>query len=389
MKFYLAKGWKVFLYLLTATLFVVTVLQYLSPYWSLWQYKPEDYAINCAIATVFLILLAIAVYYGEKSYYEIGEDRVVSTGPLYRKEILFERIKGYRMTEEGMTLESMDKKRLKLSKYTGDKDELFMWFSLRYQNLDEVEQSMDRAEILSDTSHGETLQERTSNYDRAAQVCQVLNWGSLILTVAVVLFLPDHPMLISLMMLIPFVVLFVMFKFKGMVRLNEKNFNSKVPNVMLAIFSSTLGASMLVLTGKSNLVDYRNILVIAVVIALVMLLMFAKAGPDFEFRTKDGKFVVIFYSILLYAYAFGLTGYLNCALDTSSPTERQAKVNRKELGGKKFFRTRTLFVVVSDKDTSGDSYNVSTEVFDKTEPGQMVTLVQRSGALGAAWELVK
>ena len=121
------------------------------------------FLLPLSVTMLFVIIVAFVNTIIGK--FVIDKNKIYTTGLFNNKQIYFNDIKGYRITEHFTFIESISNKtRIKLSNYYENRNELHDWLIWNYKNLNELEIIQEKQEILSKQDLGWTIEERESKF---------------------------------------------------------------------------------------------------------------------------------------------------------------------------------------------------------------------------------
>lgn len=379
----MAKGWTWFVYiggpLLIALFGWVLVLPFYEkevPAKAVWFLVP--------LALVMIIVMVLGMIDAHKGRLIIQADRITSVGVLSTRELVFEEIKGYRVTEQYIFIESLVKgrKRIKISKYIGGFQEIQHWLSQRFKDLDVVLAQEEEQVILDDEQLGWSREERETKLAKARKVCKVMNLVSVVVSLWAMFYPHPYGLSIGVVMAMPVLALVVMRLHAGFIGIDEKK-SSAYPSLA---YTFILPAAALVLRA---LLDYdifdhspawRPIGVLAVIF---LFLLFFKQGKHF-FRRRSDYWSAVSVSLFLLGYCYGTVMHVNCYYDDAKPEHYTAEVltQRKSSG-----KTTSYYLDLSPwgPQATEEEASVDRSLFNRVAEGDTVNIYFRPGKLGIAW----
>jgi hypothetical protein len=133
-------------------------------------------------------------------------------------------IKGYRVSEKYIIVESNIeyKKNIKISAYTGKKNEIIGWLASHYQDLDILAAEQEKQEILTNEQFGWTAEERMEKLNRARNTTKILNWTGGLVGAWTLFWANPYEYAIIASICVPLISILTLKYFNGLIRIDER-----------------------------------------------------------------------------------------------------------------------------------------------------------------------
>jgi len=221
------------------------------------------------------------------------------------------------------------------------------------------------------------------------KACLALTVSALVVA-AVFLFLPVgrvvYRILSALCMLIPVITGVLYAKFNTLLSVEDKNrdeptFKKTGVNVLLPLLIPS-GALMIRTIYDFTVTDWPDFFIWSGALgAVILLLLFA-----FTTEYKRRKTVIIMFVMVALFYAPSAVTQVNGLYDTSAPTVYTRTLLDKRISSG---RSSTFYYFTVEMESGGEKdIGVSREYYKEREPGDIVTVVERSGLLGIDYVLI-
>lgn len=382
----LKKGYALVVYIGAPLLIMVFIALILSPIWD----KNADMNTHWIFIVLGLIMIPfmfLGLIHTIKSGFVIGADSIYTTSALATRELRLDEIKGYRFINKYIVVEPFDsnKKKLKVSIYLSDDDEIVRWFEARYPNLDKQLAEEEELQILNDENLGGNEEERQLKLKRAKTVAGIANWASGL--AAAWLFIYPEPYRFALLAALcsPLICILTAKLSTGLIRFDERK-GSPYPSVIAGLF---LPAAAL---GMRAIIDYKiddlgNFWAYLLGVTCVLVAVLFTGSREFDLRSRQGIVVFIGITVLMAAYGFGAIIGINCSFDHSAPEVHHARVlNRHIVRGK--ITSYNLNVTPWGIHTEAREVEVHKTVYESLHEGDEVTIHLMPGRLNIPWHEV-
>ncbi|MDR6560446.1 MULTISPECIES: hypothetical protein [unclassified Arcicella] len=333
----IAKGWAIFMYV-SATLLIVLFS------WALMMsFIPsmnEDmnstaYWFIISISLIMIALMIVGIIETKKSKLVIDKEQVFIVSTFSNRELMFDEIMGYRITDKYIIIESNNehKKQLKVSKYFENTNEIVVWLSKNYSDLNVVESKQEKEEILNNEEFGWTIEQREEQLIKAHKTAKYLNWIGGIIGAWTIFLANPYEYAMTASIIFPVICVCIIRYFKGLIRTDDKK-DSAYPTAFLAIFAPSMGLCIRALLDY-NIFDYSNVWIPTILIALAYIAILTIGNKEFKFNKVKDYLRLLGFSIFLFGYSYGAVIALNCIYDQSVPENFNATVLSKRINSGK------------------------------------------------------
>ena len=314
----------------------------------------------------------------------VDKNKIYTTGLFNNKQIYFNDIKGYRITEHFTFIESISyKTRIKLSNYYENRNEIQDWLIWNYKNLNELELIQEKQEILSKQDLGWTIEERESNFLKYKRLAKILNWSGSIIAMGTILLLKKSDYIILLCIIYPIFCLLAILFSKGLLTIDERK-DAIYPSVFWAFFAPTSVVFLRALM-YFKVYNYENVWLLTSVIAFSFFFILIINNRVFVFNKFEKPFTIIIFSIfIVFGYSFGTVINLNCTLDDSKPMKFKTIVLDKRITKGK---STNYYLRLSPWNNQKESKeeNINETDYKLIKKGDTITINFYEGKLNIPW----
>ncbi|UGS21141.1 hypothetical protein [Flavobacterium cyclinae] len=344
------------------------------------------FLLPLSVTMLFVIIVAFVNTIIGK--FVIDKNKIYTTGLFNNKQIYFNDIKGYRITEHFTFIESISNKtRIKLSNYYENRNELHDWLIWNYKNLNELEIIQEKQEILSKQDLGWTIEERESKFLKYKRLAKILNWSGGIIAIGTTLLLKTSDYIILLCIVYPIFCLLAILFSKGLLTLDERN-EAVYPSVFWAFFAPT---SVIFLRALMyfKIYNYDNVWLLTAVIAFSFFFTLIINNRGFVFNKFERTSTILIFSVfIVFGYSFGTVINLNYALDDSQPKKFKTIVLDKRITkGKSTNYYLTVSPWNNQKEPKEENTNESD--YEIIKKGDTITINFYEGKLNIPWYEIK
>lgn len=382
----IAKGWAIFIYIVAVlfiTPFIFLLFLPLMPGMEN-EVTPDLYWFLALMSIAIISIVVIAVIDTYKGKFVIDKNRIFSVGAFSTKELMLNEIKGYRVTDKFLFIESKDenKKRIKISTYFAHTNGIKEWLSTNYSDLDVLQAKIEKEEILKNQEFGINTQEREANLTKAFRTSKILNWTGGLIAGWTLFFPTPYEYAILASIAFPIICLIILKYYKGLIRVDEQKAKT-YPTIFWAIFSSSIGLSLRALLDF-HIYDYSKLWLPSIVILLTYLTVLYSGNKEFTKNDSKANFTILGLAIFIYAYSYGAVVTLNCVYDKSEPTLYNASVLSKRVTTGK---TTTYYIQLTPWGTEQENKEVSVpkDLYDRLEYNEKVTIYFKKGRFEIPW----
>ncbi len=184
-------------------------------------------------------------------------------------------------------------------------------------------------------------------------------------------------------MVYPLLAIIVIIFSKGNIKFLSETKKSKKWFTMLGFFLPTF-TQLLNSLGKYDLLDYKNVWLPFLIVAVVVLLMLISTGLNYAIGGVIGQIIFMFIASLI--YGFGFVIQVNCVFDQSHPTKADGELTAKHSQwgrSSENYYFAVNFVVDGKQITR--SPEVSKSTYDQYQPGSHIIVNIKKGTLNIPW----
>ena len=344
------------------------------------------FLLPLSVTMLFVIIVAFVNTIIGK--FVIDKNKIYTTGLFNNKQIYFNDIKGYRITEHFTFIESISyKTRIKLSNYYENRNEIQDWLIWNYKNLNELELIQEKQEILSKQDLGWTIEERESKFLKYKRLAKILNWSGSIIAIGTILLLKTSDYVILLCIFYPIFCLLAILFSKGLLTIDERK-DAVYPSVFWAFFAPTSVVFLRALM-YFKVYDYENIWLLTAVIAFSFFFILIINNRGFVFNKFEKPFTIIIFSIfIVFGYSFGTVINLNCTLDDSKPMKFKPIVLDKRITKGKSTNYYLKLEPWNNQKESKEE-NINETDYKLIKKGDTITINFYEGKLNIPWYEIK
>lgn len=385
------KVWRIITYVLTPIAMIpfgVLLLFPIIPDFNFDINQDVYYWFLLPLSVTMLFVIIVAFVNTIIGKFVIDKNKIYTTGLFNNKQIYFNDIKGYRITEHFTFIESISNKtRIKLSNYYENRNELQDWLIWNYKNLNELEIIQEKQEILSKQDLGWTIEERESNFLKYKRLAKILNWSGSIIAIVTILLLKKSDYVVLLCIFYPIFCLLAILFSKGLLTIDERN-EAVYPSVFWAFFAPT---SVIFLRALMNfkIYNYDNVWLLTAVIAFSFFFILIINNRGFVFNKFEKISTILIFSVfIVFGYSFGTVINLNCALDDSQPKKFKTIVLDKRITKGK---STNYYLTVSPWNNQKEpkEENTNETDYELIKKGDTITINFYEGKLNIPWYEIK
>lgn len=318
----------------------------------------------------------------------ISPDRISLVSVIYKRSLALNEIRGWREGKDELLVIPNDDslKKIPITTYFKDSDEIRYFLISQYPNLDLEEAEAEEEEILQDEALGDDREARALTLEKARKAARYTEW--LGWAIALWLFLYPTPYTPSICagIVFPFLAIGVCFRYPGLIRGGGNN-NEKYPSV---VGSFVMVSIMLALRGLQdfNILDYSSGWGLMISVAIIVFSLYVTATSRFRFKKKSEYVTIFLLPIFTFAYGYGTVIMINALGDRATPTQYQTEVVAMRISSGKS-RTHYLKLRRWGDLKEDEEITVSGSMYDNTNVGDELILNQYPGALGMSWVVVE
>jgi hypothetical protein len=233
-------------------------------------------------------------------------------------EILFNNIKGYRITKGGILIFPIERRypRIYIRDYSsiGNNSEFTEWLRENYNDVDRVKFEQEKQEIIASPNLGATPEVREAKYELAVKLSIGYNTIGVVLFMAFTMLSVDNVFLNGFMLLYPLIGIGLVIYTKGLIRivarLDSSAYRSIYIGTLVPITSLIAKALKNITLFDDNDIVWPVLIVgsIVFIIFLTVIIIWARPAVLSQF---------IFIILFSVSYAFGSVLEVNYAFDNS------------------------------------------------------------------------
>ncbi|MDH5598776.1 MAG: hypothetical protein OEY34_06620 [Cyclobacteriaceae bacterium] len=374
----IAKGWAIFIWIF------LPFLMALFGWVGIMPFMNEDNSLGSSIAILlfclgFEFLMILGLIDTIKGKLIIENDTITSVGVFKTKTLEIKNVKGFKQDQNYLYFipSNTSDKRIKVSSYVGDFDQLVVWADSNLVNIDQVEFVDEKKQILENENFGRTSEEREDRLASALKLTKIVNIISWIVALSTFFYPHYYKIQIIACAALPMIGYLIYKSSNGLIKLDESP-NSAHPNLFSTIF---IPSAALALRGLLDftIFDYSNLWKPAGLIFLFFgfLIMI---DSSFKLDLKKGMTYLTITGLLLFGslYAYGFLITTNFIFDKSEPTVyRSVILDKHESSGK----TTTYYLKLGEwgPQTEIEDVSVSRDIYDSKVIGDSATVFFNHG----------
>jgi hypothetical protein len=386
----LARGWAIIIWIFSPLLIIIFLLGLLTPLFpsTKEEVSPTLYfALILPLSLGMITLMTVGLLDTVKNKVIISGDSVIFRSTFIKRDLKFDEIRGFRVSDKYIFVEpnTKDKKRIKISTYLGKSDELILWLSSNFLDLDFVNKKKEHSEILENNRNGITEEERSVKLQKAKLVAKALNWMSIIACVWVLFFPTPYEIAIISTITLPLIAILATFIFKGLIRLEEGK-GTAYPSVFMTIFFCSCGICLRAMFDF-NIFEYRNVWKPSFILSVILIAVVLSSTREFKFQKVNDYIIVLSLSIFFFAFSYGTVIALNCYYDKSEKEIFEATILSKRISSGK---TTSYYFELTPwgRQIEIDEVSVSKRLYQKLEKNDKVNLFYGGGLFNIPWFIV-
>jgi len=311
----------------------------------------------------------------------VYDDSIITINLFSTKEMAFNDIKGCRIGQKFLALESNSGEKITINNYSdlSGSSELESWMKNKFEDLDAIDLKHNEEQVLQDTTLGYTIEDRERKLKTAKQIALAYNIVGFAVF-ALVFFGRGYPIVI-MGLFYPLLGIIIMASGKGLIKFVGNSKRSVIAFLMLGVMIP-VATMLVVVISDYQVFTYNNLWlpIIIAAITLFALLYFTGLNRSISYLASQ----IIFMSVLSVLYAFAGVTSVNCTFDKSAPVIYNAKVldHRIESG-----KHTSYLLTLSEWGPMHQQKeeDVGRRLYQKVSIGDTVKVYFRPGLLNAPW----
>ncbi len=385
-KYKIAKGWAIFMYIAAPLLIALFCWILIMPFVPSMNndMNPNVYWFLIPMSLGMIALMVVGLIDTIKGKFVIDRDKIFTVSTFSNRQLMFDEIKGYRITDKYIFVESNNenKKKIKISTYLGKTNEIIEWLSENYSDLDIVKANQEKEEILNNEEFGWTAEQREEKLIKAHKTAKILNWTGGLIGAWTLFFANPYEYAIIASATFPIICVIVLKYFNGLIRIDERK-DTAYPTIFWAIFAASMGLCLRGLLDY-NIFDYTKIWIPSILISLTYIAVLTIGNKEFKFKKAKDYFTIFGFSIFMFGYGYGAVVTLNCIYDKSEPEIFNATILSKRISSGKS-TTYYLELTPWGQQTEIDEVSVSKNLYDKLDQNDKVNIYFMKGQFDIPW----
>ncbi len=382
----MAKGWRIFIYIAALLMIALFVFILLLPFLPGMNngISSNAYWFFIPLSIAMIALMIVGILDTIKGKFVIDKNQVSTVSTFINRALLFSEIKGYRVTDKYLFIESNNesKKRIKVSTYVAHTNEIEAWLGENFKDLDVVESNEERKEILNNEEYGFTPGEREAKLAKARKAAKILNWSGGLLAVWTFVFPTPYKYAIIASIIFPVICIIVLKYYNGLIRINERK-NTAYPSIFWALLTSTMALFIRILLDYA-IFDYAKIWLPVIIITLVFIAFILVGNKEFQFKKANNYVTILGLLFYMSGYSYGALVAVNCLFDKSEPEIFNAKVLSKRVSTGKY-TSYNLEITPWGPQKEVDEVQVSKPFYEQLETDDEVNIYFMKGKFNIAW----
>ncbi|RNC83140.1 MAG: hypothetical protein ED557_10540 [Balneola sp.] len=383
MEFRISPGWRIFIYAL-CLLFGGLGIALL--YNVLFDRVSEDIWVLVLLFMLGLIAFSFSTYALIRTYREV----LIVKKDLFFHQVAFKshsmflaEIQGFEIDENYFRIipKSKNQKPLKVTRYLEDSISLINFLSQNFDELSLYKLTREANEIVADERFGRNNFERNERFELAKKTTKWLNGTSFILLILALFFPSPYDLVILFNMIIPFVAIFLIIQFKGLLKINDRA-NTIYPSLFVSLLFPTCALGMRVLYDF-NFITTKWIWVFSIPLSLCIVLILFFKTDEVGFSKKSDFGATYMFPFFLYGFFCSAIAISNVIFDTSSAVRYQAEIIQKKQSDN--FNNLVLSENWHPLNTKKTEGKVSLSFYNRVKIGDIVTVEVKKGAYGIPW----
>lgn len=332
MTFRIAFGWRIFIYvicLITLSL-GIWMISYL-----IININSSDFLStpNFILIPISICLVSFSIYVFIRAQNEkvvILHDRYVVHYAFTIKNLLFDEIKGFTVDQNYIKLypRTDTKKPINVSSSLDDKFTFIANLSSRYDDLDQINRIAEIKDLKSNIEYGKNETDREERLQKFKFVINVLNFFLIVFSLLLLAYPRPWDLLILLNLLLPILAVFLVFKSKGLVKLNSEQ-NSLYPHVSYVfMFPSMIVGLRLVIDIK--FLTMGNFWIISIILTTILFIIINAVTNEIKFKSNVERFASLAFLFFTFAYSACWITFANVIGSLEEPVIYEVSVIDKE-----------------------------------------------------------
>ncbi len=380
----ISKGWAIFIYITAPLLIALFSWLLIMPFVIGSENDIKTFWILGPISLGIIALMVVGLLDTIKGKFVIDHDKIFTISTFSNRQLMYNEIKGYRITDKYIFIESNNeqKKKIKVSTYFGKVNEITEWLSENYSDLDILQANQEKEEILNNEEFGWTTEQREEKLLKAHKTAKILNWTGGLIGAWTLFFANPYEYAIIASIVFPIICVVVLKYFNGLIRIDERK-DTAYPTIFWAIFAASMGLCLRALLDY-NIFDYSKIWTPSSIIALTYIAVLTIGNKEFKFKKAKDYLTIMGFSIFMFGYGYGAIITLNCFYDKLEPEKFNATILSKRISSGK---STTYYFELTPwgQQKEIDEVSVPKDLYNKLDQNDKVNIYFMKGQFEIPW----
>lgn len=382
----ISKGWAIFIYITAPLLIALFCWILVMPFVPTMKddMNSNVYWLLIPMSLAMITLMTVGLIETVKGKFVIDNDKIFTVSTFSNRQLMFNEIKGYRITDKYIFIESNNeqKKKIKVSTYFGKVNEITEWLSENYTDLGIVQANQEMEGILNNEEFGWTTEQREEKLIKAHKTAKILNWTGVLIGAWTSFLANPYEYAIIASIVFPLICVIALKYFNGLIRIDERK-DTAYPTIFWAIFATSMGLCLRGLLDY-NIFDYSKIWTPSILVALTYIAVLTIGNKEFKLNKAKDYLTILGFSIFIYGYAYGAVITLNCIYDKSEPETYNASILSKRISSGKS-TTYYLELTPWGRQKKIDEVSVSKDLYNRLDKNDKVNIYFMKGQFDIPW----
>ena len=313
------------------------------------------------------------------------DDRIAYTNFFKTREIFTTDIRGYRVNNKVLTIESKstENKPLRIGNYIDFRDSfaLVEWLKNNFKDVDTEDLKEQKEQLLRDTSLGVSEQDRQLKLDAARKLAIGYNILGVVIAVMVMIY-HDNVFVTILAVTYPVAGVVIM-KVNRLIKFVSDRKRSMYPFIMIGVMVPSM--IMFFEFTSTNILAAQNFWLPFLAATLILAFFLCVTGINESIGGIAGQIVLI--AVISIFYGLGSVVKINCVFDHSPDKEYKASVLGHHISRGKH-TSYILYLSTWGPCNVQKQIDVGSKMYNEVNPGDSVKIDLKPGLLHIPWFVV-
>lgn len=383
-EFRIAKGWRIFLYIVMPLMAVgfiyLGILPFLEP-----PSSQNEYFIWPLVSICLCAFLVWGFLDLQRGKLVLDDDRIIQVSAFRTKELPVSLVKGFSEEDKYVIIHPAEEgfPKIKVSTYVERMEELKETLALRFPNLDQEQYEAEEQELLETETLGDTEGERMLQLEKVRKLTRTMNGLAWACGLWLIFYPQPYEVAIYTAMAFIPVVLYIVHRYKGLVKIDE-NPKSAYPNLASAILLPSIVLMLRALLDYS-IFQYGRLWLLVGIGTLILFGITLAVTRVYKDEKQLAKSLLLL--IFLGCFSYGTLVQFNCMNDQSVTQVYRTNVLEKRTSSGK---STTYYLKLErwGPQTEADEVAVSKELYNRVEEGQLMEIYFKKGRIDVPWFFV-